>query len=300
MDEPDLKLLRIFDEIYRTGSLTRAGENVGLTQPTISIGLSKLRRYFGDPLFVRTARGMQPTPHAVQLLAPIRSALELLDGAFGHQASFDPLQSNRAFRICMTDISQIVLLPRLLNHLNKLGAPAPIEVSHISPDTPRMLEAGEADLAIGFMPQLEAGFYQQALFRQNFVCMVRKDHPRIRAKLTLPQFLGESHIQIASSGTGHAIIDKTMDAKHIKRKIALRLPNFLGIARIVADTDLIVTVPQLLGEFLLGSANIKVFAPPVKLPSYQLKQHWHERFHQDPANRWLRSVLSDLFLASQH
>jgi DNA-binding transcriptional LysR family regulator len=296
--EPDLKLLRVFDEIYRTGSLTATGERMGLSQPTVSIGLAKLRRYFRDPLFVRTSRGMQPTPHAAELLGPVRQALGLLDDALGHRASFDPQQATRPFHICMTDISQVVMLPALLNRLKQMGVPAPIEVSHISADTPAMLEAGEADLAIGFMPQLEAGFYQQALFDQNFICMVRANHPRIGSTLTLAQFTREAHIQITTSGTGHAIIDKTLEARRIGRRIAMRVPNFLGIAHIVAETDFIVTVPQLLGTVLLGTANIKLCVPPVKLPSYQVKQHWHERFHQDPANKWLRALVAELFLAS--
>jgi DNA-binding transcriptional LysR family regulator len=297
MVDVELKLLTIFEEVYKTRSVSQAGENIGLSQPSISIGLAKLRHYFNDPLFVRTSRGMEPTPHAEELIKPIREALTLLRRALGHQIVFDPLTSNRAFRISMTDISQVVMLPTLMTHLKTAAPSVRIETLHIAQDTPRNLESGEADLGIGFMPQLEAGFYQQKLFEQSFVCMVSKDHPRIRSELTLSRFVDEAHIVVTTSGTGHQIVDKVFETEQIERRIALRLPSFLGIALIVAKTDLLVTVPRRLAEMLSEHNDIKVFPSPVKLPSYQVKQHWHERYHNDPGNIWLRGVVSQLFAA---
>jgi len=298
MLDVDLKLLTIFQEIYRTRSVSQAAENIRLSQPTLSIALGKLRKRFNDPLFVRTSAGMEPTPLAAELLVPVSEALGLLAYALRHQIVFDPKQSERCFRICMTDISQIVMLPRLLNYLKDAAPSIRIEVINISAMTPKLLESGEADLAIGFMPQLEAGFYQQKLFSQRFVCMLRKDHPRIGDRLSLKQFVEESHLQVAASGTGHWIIDKLLDEKHVERKIALRVPNFLGIGLIVANTDLLVTVPKLLGEALAGTADIKTIKPPINFPPYAVKQHWHERYHHDPRNQWLRSVVAGLFLQS--
>jgi DNA-binding transcriptional LysR family regulator len=297
MTDVEIKLLTIFEEVYKTRSVSRTGENVGLSQPSISIALAKLRHYFNDPLFVRTSRGMEPTPHAEELIKPIREALALLRRALGHQIVFDPLTSNRTFRICMTDISQVVMLPTLMNHLKTAAPSVRIETLHIAQDTPKTLESGEADLGIGFMPQLEAGFYQQTLFEQSFVCMVSRDHPRIRSELTLSQFVEEAHIVVTTSGTGHQIVDKVLEAEKIERRIALRLPSFLGIALIVAKTDLLVTVPRRLAEILLENNDIRVFASPVELPSYQVKQHWHERYHSDPGNIWLRGVMWQLFSA---
>ena len=107
----DLKLMILFEEVFKTGSVSRAAENIGANQPSVSIGLAKLRRYFNDPLFVRTSRGMEPTPHAEEIIKPIREAIALLRSTLGHQIVFEPLTSNRKFRIAMTDISQIVMLP---------------------------------------------------------------------------------------------------------------------------------------------------------------------------------------------
>jgi DNA-binding transcriptional LysR family regulator len=296
MKELDLRLLKVFDEIYKTRSVSRAAENAGVTQPSVSIALAKLRKHFQDPLFVRTSAGMQPTPYATALIRPVRDGLGLLDGALRHRVTFDPTRSDRAFCLCLTDISQAVLLPTLLNHLKRIATGIQLEIVPISSDTPRMLESGDADLAIGFMPQLEAGFYQQKLFQQRFVCAVREDHPRIRSRLSLKQFIEEDHVVVTTDVTGHWIVDKALEERRVARKISVRLPDFLGLAAIVAGTDLLVTVPERLGDVLRRAAKIKVLGPPVELPTYLVKQHWHERYHHDAANRWLRGVVAELFL----
>ncbi len=297
MVDIELKLLAIFDEVYKTGSVSQAGENMGLSQPTISIGLAKLRHHFKDSLFVRTSRGMEPTPQAGELIKPIRQALALLRQALGHQIVFDPLTANRTFRICMTDISQVVMLPTLMTHLKAAAPAVRVETLHIGQDTAKTLESGDADLGIGFMPQLEAGFYQQALFEQNFVCLVSRNHPRIRSGLTLAQFTAEAHIVVTTSGTGHHIVDKVLAARQIERTVSLRVPSFLGVAPIIARTELLVTVPRRLAEILSGQNDVAIVPTPMDLPPFQVKQHWHERYHNDPGNVWLRGVVSQLFAA---
>lgn len=296
MEALDLRLLKVFDEIYKTGSVSRAAANVGLTQPSLSIALGKLRRHFDDPLFVRTSAGMQPTPYAAEIIDLVRDGLGKLEVALRHRTSFDPQRADRTFALAFTDISQAVLLPRLLNHVKRVAPGVGLDIMPISTETPRMLQTGEADLAIGFMPQLEAGFYQQKLFEQRFVCAVRRDHPRIRTRLSLRQFTEEEHIVVTTSATGHWILEKTLEERGIQRKVAVTLRDFLGIGTIVANSDLLVTVPQRLGEVMMQVAKVKMLAPPVDLPTYLVKQHWHERYHHDPAARWLRGVVAELFL----
>jgi DNA-binding transcriptional LysR family regulator len=194
----------------------------------------------------------------------------------------------------MTDISQLVLLPKLWAHLRRTSPGVHIDIVPLSADTPRMLESGEADLALGFMPQLEAGFYQQSLFRQRYICLASTDHPRIRDGLTLAQYEAEEHAVVTSSGTGHLILDREIARQGITRNIALRVPNYLGIAFVIEQTDMLVTIPQRLGEILEGRGKFRVFPVPFEMPDYAVKQHWHERYHHDPGNRWLRQVISDL------
>lgn len=288
--------MTIFDEVYKTRSVSRAGENLGLAQSSISIALGRLRRQFSDPLFVRTSDGMQPTPHAISLVAPIREALELLRRIERKKAVFDPARAQRSFRICMTDITHLVLLPALVNRLSDIAPALAIEITHISTLTPKMLESGEADLAVGFMPELEAGFYQQKLFDQDFICVVRREHPRVHARLTRNQYIREHHVAVSAAGTGHDLVQVELERLGIRPKVSLRLPNFLGVGSLVASTDLVVTVPRKVGETLVRIADVKMLAPPFDLPVITIKQHWHDRFHQDPANRWLRAVIAELFL----
>ena len=145
------------------------------------------------------------------------------------------------------------------------------------------------------MPQLEAGFYQQTLFMQDFVCLAAQSHPRIGQRLSRKRFEAEAHAVISSSGTGHAIVDKTLARLGIERQVVVRLSSFLSVARIVAHTELIVIVPRILGEILATQEPVKLLAPPFELPAYAVKQLWHERFHADPGNAWLRQTTARLF-----
>lgn len=170
-----------------------------------------------------------------------------------------------------------------------------IETEIISTESGRRLEDGAVDLAVGFMPQLEAGFYQQTLFMQNFVCLAARNHPRVGARLTRKRFEAEAHAVVASSGTGHAIVDKTIARLGLRRHVVTRLSSFLSVARIVAHTELLVVVPRILGQVLATQEPVQLLEPPFELPSYAVKQHWHERFHADAGNAWLRRTLAQLF-----
>ncbi len=290
----DFRLLQVFDEIYKTRSVSRAADQLGLGQPQVSIALGKLRQHFDDPLFVRIAGNMEPTPLGEELVQPIRKAIEALNLALGHRSVFDPASAERSFRIAMTDISQLVLLPGLWARLRKLAPGVHIDVAELSADTARLLEAGDVDLALGFMPQLDAGFYQQALFRQHYVCLASTGHPRVQGSLSLAQFEAEDHAVVTTSGTGHLFVDRELARQNITRKVALRVPNFLGAAFVVENTDLLVTVPTRLGEMLEGRGRFHAYPVPFPLPDYAVKQHWHERYHHDPANRWLRGLIHEL------
>ncbi|PPE68350.1 LysR family transcriptional regulator [Caldimonas thermodepolymerans] len=294
MTRLNIDWLHVFVEVYRLQNVSRAAERLGVAQANVSTALAKLRRHFGDPLFCRTSRGMEPTPYAKQIYPAVVSALQTLDELSGARATFDPATATRQFRIAMTDISEIVVLPTLINHLRRVAPGVTVETERTSLDTGRRLESGEVDLAVGFMPHLEAGFYQQTLFRQDFVCLAARNHPRIHARPTREQFLAEGHIVVTTSGTGHAIVDKVFQAHGWERRIVLKVPSFLGVARLVATTELLVIVPRRLGEALSHQERIAVLDPPVELPPFDVKQHWHERFHLDAGHTWLRATLAAL------
>jgi DNA-binding transcriptional LysR family regulator len=295
----DIRLLAVFDEIYKTRSVTGAATALDLGQPAVSVALSKLRHHYDDPLFVRTSTGMEPTPFGEGLVRPVRDALEAIEVVMGHRQEFDPAKSERTFRICMTDISQLVLLPKLWETLRVSAPKIRIDIVPLSSDIARKLESGEADLALGYMPQLEAGFYQNVLFNQTFVCMVSANHPRIKDTLSLQQFEAEDHATISSSGSAPLLIDQEIARLGLKRRVTLNIPNFIGAALVVEHTDLIITIPERLGDVLQGRGAMQTFPVPFKLPQYAVKQHWHERYHNDPGSRWLRRVIAEL-LSTHH
>jgi len=295
MAKLDLEWLLIFDEIYTSRSVSRTAERLGLAQATVSIALNKLRLHFDDKLFIRTSHGMEPTPRAQALYPQLASVVATLESARLAPAEFMPLKAKREFCLCMTDISEIVILPRLMNHLRRAAPEVGIVAEKITPDSPKRLESGEVDVAIGFMPHLEAGFYQKTLFTQNFVCLAAKNHPRIRGELTKQALLAEKHIRVATSGTGHSIVDKTLAMHGVHREVVLHLSSFLGVARVVAETELLVLVPKMLGITIQMQEQVQILPLPFDIPSYAVKQHWHDRFHAEPGNIWLRRTVADLF-----
>lgn len=292
MHDLDLRFLNVFSEVYKTRSVSRAADVLGLGQPAVSIALARLRQRYGDPLFVRTSRGMEPTQFGQGLVQPISEAIAAIEVALGLKSTFNPATAKRTFCICMSDISQLVLLPRLWAEIRSAAPAVEIDVAPLSEDTPQKLESGAADLALGFLPQLEAGFYQQTMFGQHYVCMVSDDHPRIGKSLTLRRFQSEAHAIVIGSGPGHAVIESELARQGIMRRVALRVPSYVGAAFVVEGTDLIVTIPKRLADVVKGHGRFRIFRTPMPLPSYSIKLHWHERFHSDLGNQWLRTLIS--------
>lgn len=292
---PDPKLLQLLDVLYDTRSVTRAAERLGLSQPTVSIWLARLRRQLRDPLFIRTPAGMQPTPQADALVGPAREALESLRRLAAWEQGFVPASAQRRFRICMTDASHITLLPPLLAHVRAMAPGVRLEAARIDGHSAQALASGEADLALGHAPWLASGIYQQTLFAQDWVCLANAGHPRLRRRLSLKAYRSEGHVAVGA-GTGSALLEAGLAGAGVQRQIVLDLPSFLGLGAIVGTSDLIVTLPRQIGETLARQAGLAVFDCPVAVPGFDVKQHWHARYHQDAANRWLRGVVAGLFL----
>lgn len=295
----DIKLLRLLDQLHTTRSVTRTAEALGQSQPTVSIWLARARQELGDPLFVRTAEGMLPTPRADALIGTVREVLAGLQRLSETQAPFDPSTAVRRFRICMTDASHITLLPRLLSHVRAVAPGVALEAARIDGGLAAALQAGEADLAVGFLPWLDAGFYQQTLYAQDWICLAHARHPRIGGSAgkawDVDAYQAEAHIGI-SSGTGYQLLDSAVAAQRVTRQIRLELPGFLGLSAILSTTDLVATLPRHIGETLARAAGLQVLACPLAIPGFTVKQYWHARYHHDSANRWLRGLFVDLFM----
>src|SRR5579872_1585459 len=189
----DLKLLAVVTELHRTKSVSQTAENLDLSQSAISMSLAKLRKLFNDPLFVRTSSGMNPTPHAVELIGLLKNAEDILQAAFDLHVVFDPMRSERRFNMYSSDIAQVTLMPRLMQRLKSIAPNVGIDLRRLSEATSKQLESGDADLAVGFIMPLGAGFCQQRLFKERFVCVARKDHPRIGDTIDIEEFQDETH-----------------------------------------------------------------------------------------------------------
>ena len=219
----DLNLLVAFVAIDRERNITLAADRVGLSQPALSNALARLRKILNDPLFVRTVRGMEPTPYAASIAEPIRKACELIDGALKIDASFDAARSSRTFSVFMTDIGEAVMMPRLLRHLQTIAPNVGINIESI----PRRgiqesMISGDVDLAVGLFEGLSGGFFEELLYRDEFVCIANTEHPTVKDTLSLQQFSTLPHVVVSSSGTAHEVgIERTIAKQRIKRPVAM-------------------------------------------------------------------------------
>ncbi|MCK9382629.1 MAG: LysR family transcriptional regulator [Sulfuritalea sp.] len=292
----DLNLLVVFDAVLAEGGISRAADRLGLSQPAVSNALARLRKATGDRLFVRLANGMAPTPYAQRIAGPVRQALATISVSLSESQGFDAATSERSFGLYLTDLGEVFFLPRLLARLSRV-APA-VRIRTLPMPTAAAqdaLKSGEVDLAVGNLPDFRAGFYQQRLFREHYVCVVRRDHPAIRERITARQFTAASHAIVTPAGTGHGVIERSLIEHNLESRIVLRVQNFLVLPSIIAMTDLIALVPHSVGSQLSRNNDIKLLPVPIPLPAFDVKQCWHERFHDDEGNRWLRQQFAELF-----
>jgi DNA-binding transcriptional LysR family regulator len=171
-----------------------------------------------------------------------------------------------------------------------------VKVSHIPEhDEQAVMASGDIDLAVGFFPELKTGFFQQRLYGDEFVCLLAASHAPKKGPISLKQFIEMRHALISTPGTGHEITVSRVIARHGLR-VALTIPHFLAIPYIVSQSDLIVIVPRRLASTFLNYPGIAIVAMPVKIPPFEIKQYWHERYHNDSGNRWMRALVAELFL----
>lgn len=295
MKNIDLRLLEVIRELHRTGSVSHAAQNLGLSQSAVSMSLARLRSHFSDPLFVRTSRGMEPTPYAADLIGDLKQAAEILETALGRRLHFDASTSDRMFHLVSSDIAQFTILPPLVRRFAEIAPAVRIDLRSLTGNTSRLLESGEADLAIGLIPEMGAGFRQQKLFASQFLCALRANHPRIKDKLTLDQFQRESHLSVTTVGTGYETLEKALEAQKIRRHIGMRVPSFLGVSAIVTATDYLVIVPGVFGRILAERSDLRLLPLPFPFPPYEVAQVWHERYSNDPGLQWMRGVFAQTF-----
>lgn len=292
----DLNQLVLFQQLMVERRVSRVAENLGLTQPAVSNSLARMRKQFGDELFVRTPAGMVPTPFAEQLAEPVGYALGMIHSGLNQHRGFDPATCQRTLTVGMTDIGEIVFLPALVARLRR-DAPGILlnTVRNSATNLRDDMEAGKVDLAIGPMSQLKAGFFQRRLFRQRYVCLFRQGHPLARKRLTLADFKAAEHLAVVSAGTGHGQVDELMRRAGIDRVVRLSIPHFVSVGHILQRSDLVTTVTERLAESLAEPFGLTHRPHPVKLPEIGINVFWHAKVHRSPLHQWLRTLVFELF-----
>jgi DNA-binding transcriptional LysR family regulator len=296
LSDIDLNQLVLFQQLMVERRVSKVAEKLGLTQPAVSNTLAKLRRQFGDDLFVRTPSGMMPTPFAEQLAEPIGYALGMIHSGLNQHSRFDPASAKRAVTIAMTDIGEIVFLPELVEHLRRVAPGVSLSTVRTTATNLRDdMEAGKVDLAIGPLPQLKAGFFQRRLFRQRYVCLFRRGHALDRRRLSLSDFKAAEHLVIVSAGTGHGKVDELIRRAGVERSVRLTVPHFVSVGHLLQRTDMVATVTERLAESLAEPFALSYRPHPVELPEVAINVFWHAKVHRSPAHQWLRGVVFDLF-----
>lgn len=288
----DLNLFQVFDTIYTERNLTHAARSLSITQPAVSNALARLRKLFDDELFVRTARGMMPTPVAESIAQNVSEALALLSSSILDREGFDARVSERTFQFSMSDLAEAVVLPRLIPYLKEAGPGISLQSYYVKRhELLRQLTRGEIDFAVDVPLVEDPQLRHQSLIRDDYVCVVRQNHPVLEHELTLERFLSLRHIQLSSRRKGLGQIDLALLKIDAERVIRLRVQHYGVAAAIVATTDLVVCLPR----FLAVSEGLEVLELPFAVPQLDYHLYWHRHSDSDSSHRWMREAIMDLF-----
>ncbi|MCR0984528.1 LysR family transcriptional regulator [Roseomonas populi] len=291
----DLNLLVIFDALMTERKVTAAAARVRLTQPAVSHALRRLRLLFGDELFIRGAGGMQPTARALDLHVPIRAAIGHVLSALGGQEAFDPATARRGFRLAMTEVMTVELLPRLIPLLRR-EAPGVdlIVVGSGAGEAADVVAAGGAELGMGVLPDLPEGLLTEELYADTLACVVDRQHPLLRdGRLTLEDYLAASHVTVASQRHLGIELDDILAKLGMRRRVVAVLPHYVAVPAVVVGTDLVGHIRQRLVSIHASHERLLLFPPPipVPLPPLRFLQVWHRRDDRDAGHRWLRGLV---------
>ena len=289
----DINLLVVLRAIDEHRHVTRAAEFLGVSQSAVSHALSRLRDVFSDDLYVKTPRGMVPTPKAERLVVLTEPVIRSLRHVFFEDRGFSPAELDHTFRVHTTDLVENLLLPSILKIQNEEAPGLKVSFQNVGFSLPKQdLEEGRIDLAIaGFFGDLPDGFYRQKLFVDSFKCAVRKSHPTIKGQVTLSDYCSLPHILIAPGGDLKGAIDKILAKKKISRKIVAGTSGFLAAGWAAAQSDAILTAPSKLIDQFKSYLPIQSMAVPLEIPAITIVQVWHERQNRDPAHKWFREKL---------
>jgi DNA-binding transcriptional LysR family regulator len=291
----DLNLFIVFDAIYQQRNLTRAAAVLCMSQPAVSNALGRLRRTLDDQLFVRCVGGVSPTPMAESIVGRVQEALQLLNSSVSETAVFDPAKSKKIFRLSMNQLAEAMLLPSLLNMLAEQAPHIGIESYYVDRgDLERELAAGTIDLALDVPMVAGPQVCIEPLNRHRYVCVGRQENSCLGSHISLEQYLSLDHIQVSSRRQGPSFEDVALNRLGLKRQVKVRLPHFQVAAKLVEQTDMLLTIPYNMAKRL----PLKILELPFASEALNWNLYWSKSADQDQANVWLRQLLSAIIVAS--
>lgn len=286
MPSLDLNLVRVFVTLFDARSVTLAAERLHVTQPSVSYALSRLRDLFDDRLFIRSREGMEPTFTAMQIYPSLRDSLAQIDNVLESNREFDPQHSRRRFRLALTDLGEMALLPRILAHIHPIAPDIELEVIALEIDkVGEWLATGKVNAVICSRPITTPGIERRVILNERYVCLLNRDHTSIGNHLSLEQFIAARHAVVAAS-SGHGLAEDVIHELGIQRKVSLVVPHFSILPRILQESDLLVILPQQIAAAFEREAPLKALELPFEVPPFDVALYWQEYTTRSPAQRW--------------
>lgn len=301
----DMNLLVYLDVLLRERSVTRAADQLGISQPAMSNGLRRLRVLFDDPLLIRTSEGMTPTERARQLEPTLRTVLQDIERAVRPRSDFDAAASGRVFRIMVSDYAESTLIPPLLRRLREIAPSVILDLMTPSDVSFFDVEQGKVDLVINRFNSIPQSFHQTTVWKDDFCCMVSRDNP-ILDNFSLKNYLEAQHVWVSKTGFGVSVgvdpgdvqrlgwVDEVLRQLGKKRRITVFTRHYQAAMLLSEQNDLVLTVPSRAALLQAENPRLVVKAPPFEIPPIQLKLVWSPLLHHDPAHRWMRRLINEV------
>ncbi len=290
----DLRLLLIFDALMQERSVTKASRRIGITQPATSNALNRLRHHLRDPLFIKVANRMEPTQRAQDLAGPISQALRRLE------VVLDPPElphgdTKWTFQMAISDHVSVVVLPHLAERMQNAAPGLDLRLKSKTVRTlPAMLDAGEVDIALGYNPGLPKRFRTQRLFNDNYVCLMRENHPFAKGPLTLKRFATAGHVLVRPEGEVGSLLDELLAKRKIKRRISMSVTQFLSAFFLVENSDLVTAVFRSAADYCIARGDFRLVARPLPIDPVPITMDWHVGMTDNPAHQWMREQLQEI------
>ena len=291
----DLNLLPVFLALMEERSVTRAAARLSITQPALSNSLNRLRDTLRDPLFIRERYGIRPTQLAEEIAPTIEAALAQLDDLIFNQQEFQPQSAERLFTLAPNSYVELVLMPALVARLREHAPGIKLRMTPFGNDLAETgVISGTTAIVLGRIVDPPDNLVVQHLMDDGLACVVRKDHPDVRDRISREQYEGLKHVNVLPPGRLRAGLFQALGQQNLKREVAVSVTHFLAVPEMLAVTDYCATLPSLICRRLERDPRLKILATPVDLGTFPVQMAWHVRYRHDPAHRWLRSMIGEL------